>query len=277
MISKSRPRLRKLRRVFILLLIIYAAWLGLLYIGQDRMLFMPTLARALPDSEAPAGLRRLWLDTPGGRVEAWLRLPAQPGPAPLAVVFHGNAETIDTAQDLAESWLDRGYAVLMPEYRGYGRSAGAPSQAAIAADAEAFLAQAVAFPEIDATRAVYHGRSLGAAVAAQLALRRKPRGLVLQSTFTSVASFAARYGAPPFLVRNPFRTDRALAGLAIPVLILHGGEDTIIPASHARALAKIGSPRTLIELRGNHNDFPLDEDAYREAVDEWLRDFGLGR
>lgn len=259
--------------MLILILIAYAAWLALLYFAQDKMLFMPALAQTVAP---PPGVRVLAHQTSAGTSRAWLRLPGSSSvPAPVAVVFHGNAETVSTAQDLAEPWLARGWAVLMPEYRGYAGSDGTPSQTAIVTDAEAFLDQVRAMPEIDASRAIYQGRSLGGGLAAQLALRRKPSGLILQSTFTSVASFAARYGAPPFLVRNPLRTDRALARLDIPVLILHGKDDTIVPASHARRLAGIGSPRTLVELRGNHNDFPLDEEAYTRAIDDWLGKFGL--
>ena len=90
---------------------------------------------------------------------------------------------------------------------------------------------------------------------------------------------------PPFLVKNPFRTDRVLREFAGPVLILHGRDDTIVPIEHARRLVKCvprgnarggagaaegRALRTLIEMPGGHNDFPVDEGAYWEAIEGFL-------
>lgn len=232
----------------------------------------------------PEGAERLSITIPGvGEVEAYLSLPARagagadadgdaPGPFPLVVIFHGNAESVDDLDWFRLPYLERGWAVLTPEYRGYGRAAGTPSQAGIVEDAVAFVDMALARPEIDRTRVVYHGRSLGGGVAAQVALRRKPRGLILQSTFTSIVSMARGYYVPPFIVRHPFRNDAALRGLDVPVLLLHGTDDPLIPIEHSRKLAEIEPRelRTLVELAGDHNHFPYDAGAYWEAVDGWL-------
>jgi fermentation-respiration switch protein FrsA (DUF1100 family) len=107
-------------------------------------------------------------------------------------------------------------------------------------------------------------------VACQLAAARPCAGLVLESTFTSAASFSWTVGVPPFLVRHPFRNDRALAGLDRPVILIHGQQDTIIPPRHSRRLHEITRGSMLVELPGGHNDFPHDWRAYWAAIDAFL-------
>lgn len=306
MVNERTPHLYSRRRWLVRLIaisiVIYLAWCLALYFTQDSLLFMPKYAgSATPEAMIDRNIIREWVEIDGGhRVEAWLRVPAaaNAGEAaerselldgatsqrlPLVVFFHGNAETIDQQDVLAKSYLQRGFAVLMPEYRGYGRSAGKPGQQAIVEDVLAFIERLSARADIDRSRIILHGRSLGGGVAAQVAARlsnagHPPAALILESTFTSVNSFAASYGVPTFLVKNPFRTDRVLAGeFNGPVLLLHGREDTTIPATHAERLFKIlqdnranQGVKTLSIQTGGHNDFPRDDKSYWETMDAFL-------
>jgi fermentation-respiration switch protein FrsA (DUF1100 family) len=216
----------------------------------------------------------------GGQVVAWLipALPLESGkPAPLVVYFHGNAEIIDYQDTIVSGYRRLGCSVLLPEYRGYGRSAGKPSEAAIVADAVKFYDEVMKRPDIDSSRVIFHGRSLGGGPAAALAARRMPRALVLESTFTSVTAMASKYFAPSFLVKNKFQTDRVLPALSIPVLILHGTNDDIIPVAHGRKLSKLARHGTYIEYNCKHNDFPGDgnEEAYWGEVARFLRGAGV--
>ncbi len=276
----------------LLLLLLYIAWCAMLYVMQDRLMF-PThlVGGSMRPAHPTAELLVLEPRESGGtvRVEACYFPPTSASPraaAPLAVFFHGNAETMDNCFDPAREWLDREHAVLLIEYRGYGECTGSPCEKHLVADSITFIEQVAERPEVDRSRVVLHGRSLGAAVAAQVAARlarpetpRDPpitvRAIIAQSTFSSVPRLVARMLAPPFLIRNPFRTDRALADLGIPVLILHGMDDEIVPVSHARHLHRVIRTSTLVELPGHHNDFPLDEAAYWAAIDRFLVDNGL--
>jgi fermentation-respiration switch protein FrsA (DUF1100 family) len=215
----------------------------------------------------------------GGHVEAWF-VPARSdtgGRRPVIVYFHGNAEIIDHQQAVVAGYRRLGCSVLLPEYRGYGRSAGKPSQRAILADNVRFFDELVERPEVDAARIVFHGRSLGGAVAADLAMKRKPAALVLESTFTSVASMAHRYAAPEFLVTNPYRTDRVVATIGVPVLSFHGTRDTIIPVAHGRELARLAPGIVYREYDCGHNDFPGDANAsaYWAEIESFLAAHGI--
>ena len=232
---------------------------------------MPSAAGPGMDEDRIASepdLTRMWIEHEDGiRTEAWLaRSQIQPARG-LVCFLHGNAELIDLNLAEAREWNSRGFDVLLPEYRGYGRSPGAPSQDAIVQDtidAIGDVTRAASYPKV-----VLHGRSLGSAVAAQVALRLEDRcsAVVMESPFRSVASFAWRYGVPPALVRNPFRTDEAIPRLACPVLILHSTGDEIVPFSHGESLAALNPRATLVPLAGSHNSGLSMTREYWSAID----------
>ena len=146
-------------------------------------------------------------------------------------------------------------AVLLVEYPGYGRSAGSPSESSIR---ETFLAAydwAAAESGIDTTRIVGYGRSLGGGAIGLLLRERPLAAVVLESAFTSTRSFALRFGAPPFLVRDPFDTIDAVRSFAHPLLVLHGEHDEVIPVEHGRRLALAGNVELHL-LPCGHNDCP---------------------
>ncbi len=253
----------------------YVAWYATLYFYQDRMLFPADLAPP-PMPGAPRNTTVLTIPADGGgKVEAWL-LPAPNAnadrPAPLVIYFHGNAELIDFQDEIAGGYRRLGFAVLLPEYRGYGRSAGRPSQTAIVADAVQFLDEALKRPDVDRARVVIHGRSVGGGVAAQVAARRRPAAMILESTFTSIGSMARGYGGPAFLARHPFRTDRILPTLNVPLLLFHGTRDSIIPVAHGRKLHALVPQATYVEYDCDHNDFPGrgNDKAYWQTIERFL-------
>jgi len=251
-------------------LTIYLVWCATLYFMQDTILF-PASAAGPPSplmyNYATVQLER---DVPEvGRVAAWFvpaQLAAPDKPLPLAVYFHGNAELIDQQHDIISFYRRHDCNVLLPEYRGYGRSAGRPSQDAILDDAAYFLAEALKRPGVDPARVVFHGRSLGGGPAALLAMKHKPTVLILESTFSSAAAMAGRYFVPGFLVKNPFHVDRAVAALDIPILLFHGTTDDIIPVSHGRRLRDLAKRGTYVEYNCDHNHFPGSPD---NETDYW--------
>jgi hypothetical protein len=255
--------------------IVYAAWCLILYFLQSRLLFMPYAAGQGMDEgqiAAEPGLERMMVGHGDGiATEAWLvRSRTQPARG-LVCFMHGNAELIDYNLPEAREWNARGFDVLLAEYRGYGRSPGSPSQDAIVQDTLDAISEVVR--KGGYSLLMLHGRSLGSAVAVQVALRLGDRcsAVVMESPFRSVASFAWRYGVPPALVKNPFRSDEAVTKLACPVLILHSRQDEIVPYSHGEALAALNPLATLVPLEGSHNSGLSMTRTYWDAIDAFVQ------
>lgn len=259
----ARRSKRLLWRVLRLVGVLYVVWCVVLYFYQDKLLFPAYLAPdPLPTKLYDARSKSITIETDEGRSEAWF-VPAlwasAEKPAPVVVYFHGNAELIDYQSTTVDGYRAMGWSVLLPEYRGYGRSDGTPGERTIVADAVRFYDELVKRPEVDAGRIILHGRSVGGGPAAQLAARRPCRGLILESTFTSVVDMASKYFAPAALVKNPLRTDQVLPTLDVPVLIFHGTRDNIIPVAHGRRLKDLAKNAKYIEYNCRHNDFPGDD------------------
>lgn len=279
-----KPR-RRLRIWIPIIIAGYAVWIGAIYIKQDSMVFpRQYCGPAMKVGRLPPRVQSVWIEAGSKerpeRVEAWYLPSPRPGPytdGVASIIYcHGNAELIDDCMERAMEWNKRGFAVLIPEYRGYGRSGGTPSQQAITEDLVRFYDTLIERPEIDRSRIFIHGRSLGGGVAAQIAAARPTAGLILESTFTSVASFAWGVGAPPWICKHPFRSDAALRGYSKPVLILHGTDDDIIPVSHGRALHKLLPSSTYIETPGDHIHYPPDVKAFWQEAERFITPLASG-
>lgn len=266
------------RRVALASIVLFAgaALMPLLSWIESSFLFHP---RAAPTDERIAertpGLERWWLDTPEGRVEAFFVPGAgvtADAPGPLVVYAHGNAEVIDPLPAWLAPYRAMGVSVLLPEYRGYGRSAGTPSERAIRADLVAFHDRAVARPEVDRERVLLHGTSLGGGAISLLAGERPPGAVILQSTFTSVADIAwDMFRAPRFLLANPFDSIGVHRRAPRPTLILHGVRDDLIPFGHARRLHEAIPGSELVPCEAGHNDLPPPDLDYWGTIEGFLR------
>ncbi len=173
----------------------------------------------------------------------------------MLVFAHGNGELIDHWADAFEPARERGASVLLVEYPGYGRSEGDPSQASIGEAMRAAYDWALA-RGAGAGGIVGWGRSLGGGALCGLARERTLAALVLESTFTSTRSMAARLGVPGFLVRDPFDNLSLVREFRGPLLLLHGERDEVIPARHADALSAAAPAAKLVWMPCGHNDCP---------------------
>ena len=242
-----------------------------------RLLLFPRFAvRADPHAgEGVRGLVRLWHDSPQGRVEAWF-LPgdgvSESAPGPVVVFAHGNGELIEQWPEALEPYRRLGVSLLLPEYRGYGRSAGTPSESAIRDDLRAFFRQLLARPEVDPRRVVLHGRSLGGGAVCGLAEARAPAALILQSTFTSIPDVARRWMVPPALIADRFDTLPVVRRLDCPILVVHGRRDAVVPFAHGRALSECNPRARLVPYEADHNDCPPDWECYWRDIEGFLRD-----
>ncbi|MGD1915923.1 MAG: alpha/beta hydrolase [Phycisphaerales bacterium] len=238
-----------------------AVTLGLTFSLDRAMMFPAKFAGALPPPPPDVEV----IDTPSGL--AWF-VPAESDiPAPVIFLFHGNGEHIANRLPDARAYQSRGLSVALVEYPGYGGTAGSPSQASISRTAEEAYDAITARSDVDATRVLVHGFSIGGGVGAQLADARKVHALILESTFRSMVAMYRSMRLPGFLCRDPFRTDRVLESYEGHVLLIHGRRDDIVPIEHSRRLHEIVPQATLLELDNGHNDGPSDPVAYWAAID----------
>jgi fermentation-respiration switch protein FrsA (DUF1100 family) len=226
------------------------------------------------------GLEKLHLPIDGGSVEAWLIpgdgvSPQRPGP--LLVYAHGNGELIDFWTEELHPYRRLGISVLLPEYRGYGRSSGSPSEEAIVADCGALLERVLARPEVDGARLVYHGRSIGGGVVCGMARRRAPAAIILQSTFTSLRDMYHRYRVPARWACDPFDNLAVVTRLQRPVLLVHGTLDRLVPYSHGQALLAATPGARMISFDADHNDPLTEEPRFWQEVSSFLREAGILR
>lgn len=257
----------------------YSLWLLSAFFLQRCILFprhVPKQA-AQPGAGFP-GLQKHWLTTPQGKVETWFMPAARASttrPLPAVIFAHGNAELIDGQLAMVHGYHRLGISVLLCEYRGYGRSAGSPSQQRIIADHVRCYDRLAARDEVDREKIFFHGRSLGTGVACALAAKRAPAALILQSPFASVSDMMAWYLIPGFLVRDPFDNEAVLKKLDRPVLLMHGERDRIVPYRHSRALHRVARQSTLSTYGCGHNDFPTTSSRFWDEIAAHLRRAGV--
>lgn len=233
-----------------------AACLGL-YLFQRRLLYFPDPSHYTPRQAGLAGVEEIGLATPDGeRLVAWYK-PA-PAPAPVLLYFHGNGGGLSLRRERIEALAEAGYGVFILGYRGYSGSTGSPTEEALVADGvlayDYLKAQGVA-----PARIVLFGESLGTGIATQVASQRQTSAVILEAPYCSVAAEAkAHFGIFPidWLLRDRFDSAARIGRIDAPLLILHGSQDGVIPASSSRALfAAAQEPKEYIEFQGGgHND-----------------------
>ena len=253
-----------------------------LYFLQTSMLFpiangvfLADPAAGLPPKSSPyteATVRFTTMTDENGIVYAYF-VPAKTAnkynPRPVAIFLHGNAELACQQDQIVSQYHRMGISVLFPEFRGYGTAKGVPSEEKIVEDCLAFYEQLVKRDDVDRKHIIVHGRSIGGALAVQLAskLKRRPAALILQSTPASVKTLAwEKFKVPSFIIENPLESDKAIAILdKTPVLIFHGMQDEIVPYKDAIYLDGIAVDSKLVSYETDHNEMP----PIRKLIEHW--------
>ena len=268
--------IRTVWQVIRILLVAYAGIVAIGYFLQHNFVWPMSVEEAV-DRPVPPSARLVWMGEGDNAVEGWFYAAANASPdepAPALMFFHGNNEVIDHCLEFAETYTKYGISVLLVEYRGFGRSGGALNQTSIRSDMTGFYDWLVKQPGVDASRIIFHGRSIGGGVASDLANVRQPAAMILTSTFTSMESMFWHFGVPGFVVKDKYRPEAVVARANYPVLVMHGIRDNIIPISQGRELGRLGSQTRYIEYDANH-DLPQDWPQFERDLILFLRDSGL--
>jgi len=244
--------------------------------------FFPTPGESVTPRDLGVEYETITVGTDDGeRLHGWWL--AGPGGRANILYFHGNGGNLSVWAPILTAVARRTYNVLAFDYRGYGLSTGRPTEPGLYRDVEATVER---FPRVaqSGLPVIYWGRSLGVVMAAYAAAVRTPDGLILESGFPDARSLVRdsplltllarvsryRFPAAEFLgrMRRP-----------VPVLVLHGDDDHVVPIGQGRALFDaIAGPKRFVTIRrGDHNDLsPSEPERYWEEVDRFIRSLGSG-
>jgi hypothetical protein len=259
------------RRIAIALLIAYCAVLATLFFAQRSILFPAPQERISPAQ----GFTAANLTTQDGLIlQAHWRAPDQ-GRATV-VYFHGNAGSLAGARVETEVLASKGYGVLLVEYRGYGGNPGTPSEQGFYNDGRAAMAF-LAAQGVAPRQTIIAAHSMGTGTAVQMAQEFSPAALILLAPFTTLPDAAAAalpYVPVRWLMRDRFDNLAKLRGLAMPVLVLHGTADPVVPFALGQKLAKASPTATLRAIEGAGHEISFDRGL--QAVQAgWLAAQGL--
>jgi len=260
-----------------LVVIVAVAITTAIYLKQDELIFYPQPLDADSVAALERGLERSerfeLLAEDGLHLHGWLLRVATKEPVPLLIYFGGNAEEVSWV--LPELARIPGWAALVVNYRGYGRSEGRPSEDALYRDAVALYDQVIRRPDIDPHRVVAMGRSLGTGVATYLASQRPVSAVVLVSSYDSLIAIAQ--SAYPFLpvrllLKHRFESVARAPQIHVPLLAIAAAQDRLIPPERSRKLVEAwGGPARLEVLEGRDHNNIHGHPLYWGMIVEFLR------
>lgn len=264
---------------------IYLLFLLNLYLVQSRHIYNPTAAIATtPDKH---GLKFEPVDfatTDDLMLHGWFvpRPVDNSSKERVVLFFHGNTGNISDCMSTLTMFHRLGLATFIFDYRGYGRSQGSPTERGTYDDAEAAWIYLLRDRGIKAEDVIVLGRSLGAAIAAAQAARHTPGALVIESTFTSAPELAAelfRFVPARLMSRFKYNVRENIASVRCPVLVVHSGEDEVIPFHHGKRLYEVAKePKAFLEINGTHAEgFYSAGEIYIDGLKHFLDQRFLAR
>lgn len=228
-----------------------------LFVFQRHMVFQPDRTIQVPGDWRLPLFRVVTVTTADGLgIDGWYAPAA--ADRPTVVLFHGSGGHLGLREGRARVLHQAGYGVLLAGYRGYAGNPGWPSEKGLYADARAALDFLVG-QGVSGRRLVLYGESLGCAVAVQMASERRVGAVILETPFTRLAEVVGRL-LPLFpvalLLRDRFDLLSAVGGIQVPLLLLHGEKDRMVPVRLGRAVfAAASQPKQAVWLaQAGHTD-----------------------
>jgi fermentation-respiration switch protein FrsA (DUF1100 family) len=251
-------------------LILFGGFVAFMYVAQRAMMYFPETTRVPPADAGLAGAEEVVLKASDGEQIIVWHLPPR-GDKPVVLYFHGNGGSLRYRVDRFRALTADGTGLIALSYRGYGGSSGSPTEPGLIADAMAAYDFAAA--RYAPSRIVLWGESLGTGVAVALAAERPVARIVLEAPFSSAADVGMR--AYPFLpvrllMKDQFRSDERIARINVPILILHGALDRVVPMALGERLYGLANePRQMVRFpNGDHND--LDSHGAQAVAREFI-------
>jgi fermentation-respiration switch protein FrsA (DUF1100 family) len=251
--------LRLLQFLFIFLAVLYVAFFLFAVFYGDKIIFQPQPATYQNTQQ----IIRLSSGKQSFISAIYLKNPQ----ARYTILYsHGNAEDIGLILPILKEIRDNGFSVLAYDYQGYGTSDGTPSEENAYQDAGAVYAYLVNQLGIPPARIIAHGRSLGGAVAVDLASRQPLGGLIIESSFLSAYRVLTRI---PLFPLDKFQSAAKLKKVRCPVLVIHGTADEVIPFRHGEGLFRLArepKQKYWVAGAGHNNLFAVADYEYAAAL-----------
>lgn len=269
----------KIRKLFVSVLtsacLVYLGLCAYYYLFQTHIIYYPVKTVGATPRDIGLDYRDLTLTTSDGvAINAWY-VPA-PNARATILFSHGNAGNIGNRLETVRILHSLGANVLIYDYRGFGKSEGSPGEEGTYRDAEAAWEYLVNKETVAPDRIILWGRSLGSAVAIELAMRKKAGALVVESGFTSVATVAKKvipYLPLDLLVRHRYASIEKVSSINAPALFIHSPDDEVIPFAQGRELFERSAsvPKQFLAIKGSHNaGFLVSGRVYTDALDSFI-------
>lgn len=255
--------------------LVYLGLSAYYYLFQTHVIYYPSKTVAATPRDIGLAYRDLSLTTSDGvAINAWY-IPA-PHARATVLFSHGNAGNIGNRLETVRILHGLGANVLLYDYRGFGKSEGSPGEEGTYRDAEAAWEYLVSKETVAPDRIILWGRSLGSAVAIELAMRKKAGALVVESGFTSVATVAKKvipYLPVDLLVRHRYASIEKVSSITTPALFIHSPDDEVIPFAQGQELFERSAsvPKQFLAIKGSHNaGFLVSDRVYTDALDSFI-------
>lgn len=244
------------------LIVYFSVALGLFLIQRSMMYYPTKTPPSLSEYRGEGVMQEVKVTTDDGlTINGWYK-PAEKG-KPTILWFHGNAGNHGMRFPLAYLYAHKGYGLLLAGYRGFGGNEGKPTEKGLYKDARAWITSLTG-AGVDIGDIVLYGESLGSGVAVQMATEFKDiHALILQAPYLSFVVIARkRYFFLPvdLMLLDQYRSKDKIADVTAPLLIMHGEQDSLIPATHGRKLYELATTDVKeIEIFSavGHNDLPM--------------------
>jgi len=266
--------LRILSRLLLVPVLIYIGITGWMLAFEDQYIYFPDTVMLHTPADAGLPFTEYRFNTPDGvSLHAWW-MPAS-GSRYTVLHFHGNMGNISHRLHIYKRWHAMGLNVFAVEYRGFGKSSGQPSEEGLYEDARTSWGYLTGKLGISPAQVIIAGRSLGCAIAADLAGKVRHAGTVLETPFTSIPGMAkSMYPWLPLslLAHTQLNTLAKVREIHGPLLLINAKDDRVVPPAMTEDIfAVVHEPKTLQTLEGGHNDFgTVSRDAYFRIWKQWL-------
>ena len=243
----------------------------------QKFLYYPqTLAQNAPLPSYAADAQEAFIYSARGDLIHGLYWPAPEG-RPTILFFHGNAQTVFEWALIREEFAAMECGLLLIDYHGYGKSSGRPYESALYAAGREAYDWLVKHVELEESQILVFGKSLGGGVTCEIVQDKKPLGVILESTFRSIPSVARRLipllPAESIIKSEVYDSISKIVNIQVPVLVVHGTNDELIPFSEGQALFEAANePKEFYEVPGaGHNDVSMIAGAaYGLRLRQWL-------